>query len=50
MRCLIVDDNPEFLDAAREVLGRQGVEVVGVAANAAQAVTGIEVAMASSRR
>jgi CheY-like chemotaxis protein len=39
VRCLIVDDNPEFLEAAREVLGRQGVEVVGVAGNAAQAVT-----------
>jgi CheY-like chemotaxis protein len=39
VRCLIVDDNPEFLEVARDVLARQGVEVVGVAGNAAQAVT-----------
>jgi CheY-like chemotaxis protein len=39
VRCLIVDDNLEFLEAARDVLARQGVEVVGVADNAAQAVT-----------
>ena len=31
MRCLIVDDSPEFLDAARRFLEREGVEVVGVA-------------------
>jgi DNA-binding NarL/FixJ family response regulator len=38
VRCLIVDDNPEFLEAARDVLAREGVEVLGVAENAAQAV------------
>jgi DNA-binding NarL/FixJ family response regulator len=31
MRCLIVDDNPEFLVAARELLERDGLQVVGVA-------------------
>jgi DNA-binding NarL/FixJ family response regulator len=38
VRCLIVDDNPEFLEAARDVLAREGVEVVGVAGNATQAI------------
>jgi CheY-like chemotaxis protein len=31
LRCLIVDDNATFLNAARELLEREGVEVVGVA-------------------
>jgi DNA-binding NarL/FixJ family response regulator len=31
LRCLIVDDSPRFLDAARAVLGRHGIDVVGVA-------------------
>jgi DNA-binding NarL/FixJ family response regulator len=31
LRCLIVDDNATFLNAARELLAREGVEVVGVA-------------------
>jgi CheY-like chemotaxis protein len=34
MRCLIVDDNAEFLAAARDLLERQGVAVVGVASTA----------------
>ena len=38
MRCLIVDDSPHFLDAARGLLERQGVTVVGVAANGADAL------------
>jgi CheY-like chemotaxis protein len=38
LRCLIVDDNPGFLDAARALLKRQGVTVVGVASNSAQAL------------
>jgi DNA-binding NarL/FixJ family response regulator len=38
LRCLIVDDSPRFLDAARGLLQRQGVTVVGVASNAADAL------------
>jgi DNA-binding NarL/FixJ family response regulator len=38
MRCLIVDDSPHFLDAARGLLERQGVKVVGVASNSAEAL------------
>ena len=38
MRCLIVDDSPRFLDAARGLLERQGITVVGVAANSAEAL------------
>lgn len=30
LRCLIVDDSPHFLEAARTLLERQGVEVVGL--------------------
>jgi DNA-binding NarL/FixJ family response regulator len=35
---VIVDDNSFFLDAARELLEREGVEVVGVASNSADAL------------
>jgi DNA-binding NarL/FixJ family response regulator len=38
LRCLIVDDSPCFLDAARGLLERQGVAVVGVASNGADAL------------
>ena len=38
MRCLIVDDSPRFLDAARGLLERQGIRVVGVASNGAEAL------------
>lgn len=38
VRCLIVDDSPRFLDAARGLLERQGMTVVGVAATSAEAV------------
>jgi DNA-binding NarL/FixJ family response regulator len=38
MRCLIVDDSPRFLDAARGLLERQGIMVVGVASNSAEAL------------
>jgi CheY-like chemotaxis protein len=31
LRCVIVDDNPDFLDAAARLLERQGIDVVGVA-------------------
>jgi DNA-binding NarL/FixJ family response regulator len=37
-RCLVVDDSPRFLDAARGLLQCQGITVVGVAANGAEAL------------
>jgi DNA-binding NarL/FixJ family response regulator len=39
LTCLIVDDSPEFLEAARRLLADDGVTVVGVAATSDQAVT-----------
>ncbi len=38
LRCLLVDDSPRFLDAARGLLERQGVAVVGVASTSAEAL------------
>jgi CheY-like chemotaxis protein len=38
LRCLIVDDSARFLDAARALLERQGVTVVGVASSSAEAL------------
>jgi DNA-binding NarL/FixJ family response regulator len=38
LRCLIVDDSPRFLDAARGLLERQGMLVVGVASTSAEAL------------
>jgi DNA-binding NarL/FixJ family response regulator len=38
LRCLIVDDSRHFLDAARGLLERQGVTVVGVASSGSEAV------------
>ncbi len=38
LRSLIVDDNGHFLVAARNLLQREGIEVVGVAANGAEAL------------
>ena len=38
LRILIVDDSRHFLDAARGVLEQDGVAVVGVASNSAEAV------------
>ena len=37
-RCLIVDDNAEFLDAARKLQQQQGISVVGVASSSADAL------------
>ncbi len=37
LRCLIVDDNSGFRDAARSLLEREEIEVVGVASNSAEA-------------
>lgn len=39
LRCVIVDDNPGFLDAAANFLGHQGVTVVGVASTIAEALS-----------
>jgi DNA-binding NarL/FixJ family response regulator len=38
LRMVIVDDNGHFLDAARTVLEDEGVDVVGVASNSAEAM------------
>jgi len=38
LRCLIVDDNERFLDAARSSLDRDGVVVVGVATTSSTAL------------
>jgi CheY-like chemotaxis protein len=38
LRWLIVDDSPCFLEAARGLLERQGIMVVGVASNGAEAL------------
>ena len=38
LRCLLVDDNDAFLEAARVLLEREGVQVAGVASNIAGAL------------
>ena len=38
LQCVIVDDNEPFLKVARRMLERQGMAVVGVAANGAEAL------------
>jgi DNA-binding NarL/FixJ family response regulator len=38
LTCLIVDDSPRFLEAARQLLADDGVAVVGFAATSDQAV------------
>jgi CheY-like chemotaxis protein len=38
LRCLIVDDSPHFLNAARGLLERQGIMVVGQASTSAEAL------------
>jgi DNA-binding NarL/FixJ family response regulator len=42
LRCLIIDDSPRFLDAARGLLEREGIAVVGVASTGAEALRSIE--------
>lgn len=37
LRCVIVDDNHDFLRAARELLDREGISVVGCASTGAEA-------------
>jgi len=38
LRCLLVDDNNAFLEAARVLLEREGVQVAGVASSTAEAL------------
>jgi len=38
LRCLIVDDSPAFLEAARRLLEQEGAVVVGVASSGEEAV------------
>ena len=38
LRCLIVDDNALFLEGAAALLRREGLDVIGVASNSAQAI------------
>ncbi|MFI5614384.1 response regulator transcription factor [Amycolatopsis sp. NPDC051903] len=42
VRCLIVDDSPDFLAAARRLLEREGVTVAGVASDSAGALRSVE--------
>ena len=38
LRCLIVDDNALFLEGAADLLRREGLDVIGVASNGAEAI------------
>ena len=38
LRCLLVDDNDAFLEAARVLLEREGMQVAGMASNIAGAL------------
>jgi DNA-binding NarL/FixJ family response regulator len=38
LRCVIVDDNALFLEGAAALLRREGLDVVGVASNSAEAI------------
>jgi DNA-binding NarL/FixJ family response regulator len=38
LRCLIVDDNTSFLGAAHALLGREGLDIAGVATTSAEAL------------
>jgi two-component system nitrate/nitrite response regulator NarL len=42
IRCVIVDDNAAYIEAARALLDREGVDVVGSATNSAEAVRLVE--------
>ncbi len=42
VRCLIVDDNPSFLEAARTLLEREGLVVAGLASTSAAALQVVE--------
>ena len=38
LRCLIVDDNPEYLSAASDLLRREQLDIVGMASSAGEAI------------
>jgi DNA-binding NarL/FixJ family response regulator len=38
LRCLLIDDSPRFLDAARGLLEREGITVVGTGSTGAEAL------------
>jgi len=38
LKCLIVDDNSLFLEGAADLLRREGLDVIGVASNGAEAI------------
>ena len=42
LRCLIVDDYPDFCEAARDLLEGQGVTVVGFATSSAEAIQSVQ--------
>jgi DNA-binding NarL/FixJ family response regulator len=42
IQCIIVDDNPLFLEGAADLLEREGVDVVGVASTSAEAIRLVE--------
>jgi DNA-binding NarL/FixJ family response regulator len=42
IRCLVVDDTPSFLAAARVLLEREGLTIAGVASNGADALQAAE--------
>ena len=42
MRCLIVDDSMDFIEAARALLESQGISVVGVVSTSAEALRSFE--------
>jgi DNA-binding NarL/FixJ family response regulator len=39
LRCVIIDDNPDFLDAAADFLSHHGITVVGSASTIAEALS-----------
>jgi CheY-like chemotaxis protein len=41
LRCLLVDDSTHFLEAASQLLEREGIAVVGVASTIAEALAGV---------
>jgi CheY-like chemotaxis protein len=42
LSCLIVDDNPQFLVAARKLLELEGITVIGMASSSAEALDRVE--------
>ena len=42
LRCVIVDDNPMFIDVATRLLERGGISIIGVASTIAEAVRRVE--------